>query len=372
MASNTTQYTTQTRLIPRKVFYTGTDALILGQGLCFERDYTATGTGLTATDPTGVRDKRVELPNVDNNYDFAGVTSQAYAAATAGQWIIIFEPGSICEVAVGETTVIHTGHLTCTAGGGGAGLFIAKGFRGRGSMVPLQTTPTASDSIAEGVILNNMVSTGSITATGTMTDTTAFGNVVVGDRVYILGGLEINTQGSMPTQGVYAVTEVTSSTVIVMSGYTAGATMHVTYIIVRGKPTVLAKLEEGPESGLVEIYNTDEGAVTDIMIGGFTYFIFVDFSANMTAVLADGTFMGQLKGFYLIGTMQSDDIVITVTSGQMLTAVDIIDTQGTADGTPKALATALFDTAADELVLEWLGVIDGEWRERYVQNATLA
>lgn len=372
MATNTIQYTKQTRLIPRRVFYTGTDALILGQGLCFERDYTATGTGLTATDPTAVRDKRVELPNVDNNYDFAGVTSQAYAAAVAGQWIIIFEPGSICEVAVGEETVIHTGHLTCTAGGGGAGLFIAKGFRGRGSMVPLQTTPTASDSIAEGVILSNMVSTGSITATGTMTDTTAFGDVVVGDRVYILGGLEADTAGSKPTQGVYAVTGVTSSTIIVMSGYTAGATMIVTYIIVRGTPTVLAKLEDGPESGLVQIYDTDESAMTDVMIGGYTYFIDVNFSTDMTFTLADGTFYGQAKGFYCIGTLASDNIVCTVTSGVQIKVLDEVTTGQSVQGDSLTLATITLDGAADETIVEWQGVVDGEWYEKYNVGSVIA
>jgi len=65
--------------------------------------------------------------------------------------------------------------------------------------------------------------------------------------------------------------------------------------------------------------------------------------ANITYTLADGTVVGQRKGFKittLIGN--SKDFVITVTNGVQL------------DGST-ALATVTIDEAGDQCVLEWMG-----------------
>lgn len=96
MTRNPVLHENQARVLPRTVFYEGTGALVKGQAVCYNRD-----TG-TATEHDGYRDKKVEDPAPGNEAYFAGVTVREYSAKSAGQWIQIYEPGSICEVYCNE------------------------------------------------------------------------------------------------------------------------------------------------------------------------------------------------------------------------------------------------------------------------------
>ncbi|KKN46484.1 hypothetical protein LCGC14_0672540 [marine sediment metagenome] len=118
-----------------RVWFAGTGALDEGQGLCYNWDY---GTAATR-EPS--RYNRVELPALLNAPHFAGVADQAYAASTAGQFITINLPGSVCNVHSSFNNVIGVGVTTFEVGSGGdaAGTFGRAGFPGRGSATPLQT-----------------------------------------------------------------------------------------------------------------------------------------------------------------------------------------------------------------------------------------
>ncbi len=105
----------------------------------------------------------------------------------------------------------------------------------------------------------------------------------------------------------------------------------------------LAHLEEGDQSGLVEVVTPAAGAIT-CMVGGVTYLAAATIGSNATFTLADGTIPGQRKAFHALGTMTTSNVVITVTSGLQN------------DGAT-ALATITFTGACSthESVLEWSG-----------------
>jgi hypothetical protein len=130
------------------VFCTATSAIAKGQGFCFDRDYVTTNEGETAADPLGFRNNVVALPDNTNNMSFAGVAAENYVANSSGQWIMIYEPGSVCEVRASVAATIG-GFLTCIAGGANAGKFGAAGFSGRGTVRVLQTITEAGLVLAE-------------------------------------------------------------------------------------------------------------------------------------------------------------------------------------------------------------------------------
>lgn len=106
---------------------------------------------------------------------------------------------------------------------------------------------------------------------------------------------------------------------------------------------VLAHLEDGAESGLVEIITpTAAGGAHTFMVGGVTRLAAQTLDANATATLADGTFVGQRKVFECEGTMTTNDVVITVTHGIQ-------------EDNSTALATLTLDADAEDGILEWRG-----------------
>lgn len=127
--------------ISRWVWFTGTTALVEGQGVCYDWDRG------TQTSADARRYTYVELPAILNARHFAGVAVRAYAANSGGQLIEIFCPGSVCNVYSNASTTIGVGRLTCEAGtgGAGAGYFARAGFEGAGSAVPLQTVDRSTD-----------------------------------------------------------------------------------------------------------------------------------------------------------------------------------------------------------------------------------
>jgi hypothetical protein len=112
----------------------------------------------------------------------------------------------------------------------------------------------------------------------------------------------------------------------------------------------LVELMDGAESGLIEkitaLTLTDGGAQV-FMVGGLTFFEALATPAtDVTFTLADGTFRGQTKAFFNTGVLTTNDVLVTVTSGEQL--------DGATD-----LATLELDGAADASTLIWLG---DHWR----------
>jgi hypothetical protein len=332
----------------KRVFFNGSGALRRGQGLCYDRDYVTTSTGETATDPWEFRDNRVELPSTTNNERFAGVTSAAYAAVTGGQWIEIFEPGSVCCIDIGGVdTTINATYLTCTAGSGQAGRFGEYGMPGRGSALALETN-------TGGVIVSSLDGTAAVALTA-VTKTGLFAGVVAGDYLVILASA--TTAGAAgATPGIYEIASVTDDDNAVLSS-SAGTGDFAGYTV-SGNPTVLALLLEGPESGLVEWVSPIDNTATQSMVGGVTM-IFGGIelaTGDATATLADGTLTGQKKGFKCRGALATQDYLVTVTSGIQM------------DGST-ALATMEFDAANDYAFLEWF---DQNWQLISYAGPTLA
>jgi hypothetical protein len=139
------QYETQVKLIQRKVWFSGTTALVEGQGLSYDRGFYSAETGEAVTNAFGKRDKVVVLPT-QTKTKFAGVASKAYTANANGQWIIINEPKSVCYVNTRETslTIGENVMLICSIDASYNGYFYSKGAcKGRGNARVLQTISAA-------------------------------------------------------------------------------------------------------------------------------------------------------------------------------------------------------------------------------------
>lgn len=111
-----------------------------------------------------------------------------------------------------------------------------------------------------------------------------------------------------------------------------------------------AELMDGAESGEVDIVPTAKltagGAIT-CSVGGVTYFTGpATPGSDCTFTLANGTYIGQLKRFLLKGALTTNDVFITVTSGEQL--------DGSTD-----LASLEFDGDGDDSTLMWTGT---KWR----------
>lgn len=251
----------------KRVFYTGTDAISQGEGVCYDYDYDDGSDPADAADAWTERAKYVAAPSATNNLSFAGVVLRDYAANASGQYIEIAVPEGInrciclAKVVDSSTTIGEGNFLWCLGGSSAdAGQWTAtpQGFAGRGSARILQTLSTA--------------------------------------------GL------------------------------------------------CLVQLMDGAESGLVEKIATATltagGAIT-CMVGGATFFDGPATPASdCTFTLADGTFIGQTKRFYQDGDLTTNDVLITVTSGEQL--------DGATD-----LASLELDGDADDSTLIWTGTT---WR----------
>ena len=118
------------RRFVRRVLLVANETVPRGYGVCYRRTFG------TATDADESRDWRVELPARSNHMAFAGVAVQAYASSTSEQWILIYEPPSVCEIFAASFTLLEDRTITCQIddeGGATAGRFIFGGFSGRGT-----------------------------------------------------------------------------------------------------------------------------------------------------------------------------------------------------------------------------------------------
>lgn len=359
-------YIRQARTSKRIVFFTGSTAILKGMGVCYVADYTGTGTGDAATDPCGLRDRRVAIPSTTNNMWFAGVTSRDYLAVSGGQLIEIFEPGSICEVAIGSATVLNSTVLSCLVTGDPGRFTTLQGLPGRGNAIALQTKAAA----AGPVLAASLDGTATCTADGLSLNKAAlFANTKRGDKVIVLGGSSaagVTTQ----TPGVYTIASgggandpaESTSVVVLTSSCAAVATAGcVNFIVIGGNPAVLCKLVEGPESGLVQWSQpaNNVAASPAPMVGGMTYFGggYTMGTGVSTFTVASGTYIGQLKGFGGKGTLTTNGMKVTLVGLKVV-------------GTALAYVTL---SAADHIFwAEWGGMISNSWCNRVCIGATEA
>ena len=196
-----------------------------------------------------------------------------------------------------------------------------------------------------------------------ITQTGAYGDVLVGDKVLIHIGENDATDSVTP--GIYTVTARTDNAITLdrVAG-TTGGTMQVSHSIYRGDPLVLAYLYDGEESGLTEWVAPINAAAAQTMVGGVSFIgVTSTLAADSTAVLADGVGEGMKKGFFGMGALTTGNYVITVTSGLQ------------ADGST-ALATITMDGVADATIVKFEGSVGlaaiGAWCEVFNFGSVLA
>lgn len=341
---NPTLHEQQARHTIRRVYYTGNGALDQGIGLCYDRDYTSAAD--LATESHGLRDKRVELPSAGNANWFAGVTARSIKAVTGGQWVEIYEPGSVCEIALCDDTVNGTTLYAASVTAADQGRFSRAGFPGRGCALALQTVTAAQ--------AKSLTGGGSISGS-TLTHTNNFDNVLAGDVVVILGG-GVAADGTVgPVAGRYTVSSVTANDALVLAS--APGDGVVSYYVIRGNPMALAYLLDGKESGLQEWLNPINNTAVSPMNKGITHIGGggLTFANDSTGTLADADRFGELKGFRAWGAITTQDWLLTVTSGLKL------------DGS--ALSTIEFDAAGESATLMF-GI--HQWRIIDLKTATQA
>jgi hypothetical protein len=345
----------------KTVWYSGTDALKRGEGLCYNTDFG------TAADSEPSRGSRVERPTVSNNKAFAGVAVRDHAASSTGQFVEIWEPGSRCvPVALAVDTVIDTGILSFTTAGRcniaaddglgtDAGRFYTGKFRGRGSAIPRQTVTA--------LIESDMVGAWSLGTDGVTLTVTATAGLAAGDTVVLLGGEDDGTGTVIP--GKYSISSVTNSTVLVLAtsavDVTPGGALTCTGYAYTGNPVALCDLLDGDEecSGLEFLNAPNAGsAAMPHMAGGVTYVCGgLTLAADVDAALAQGTEFGERKAFHCLGTMTTSDFtIVPATAGLSL------------DGAAALAAVNGFDAAGDI----WIGVFQGAlWHSKDVAGGAV-
>ena len=333
------------------LWYTGTDALFEGEAVCMDTDYG------TATVVDGRRVNYATRPATDNNLAFAGVAAGNYSAKSGGQMIQVNAPGSQgVKVALGVDTVINVGMLTFQVGGGsGAGRFVKGGYPGRGSIYPRQTVTA--------VIESDLVGAWSLATDGVTLTVTATAGLAAGDTVILLGG-EVESATKYIVAGRYSIASITDATTIVLSSsavsLTPVAAVTCTGYAFNGNPTCQADLLTGEESGGIEFVSPPNAGVVGLthMTGGVSYLCGgVTLAADADITLADGTILGEKKGFVCLGTMTTSDVVVDLATAGITLA-----------GGALAEINAI-DAALDAGYLVWNGL----WRtEMVVGGATEA
>ena len=361
--------------------YNGTAALVKGRGMCFDLDYLTTTVKETATDPFGARGlKVIQIPSSSNNNAFAGVLTQNYPARTSGlQLVELALPGGCAMIAQRASSIINHGLLTCCVGENDSGvttgingLFGYGGFLGRGSALPLQTLAVAdegdmpmeeitgvSEAVYDGTSLTTFTS-------GTGTPGTFMGYVATAldasdYEATVWGGAKESDASERCPSGVYPVVQATGATTFTVLGDTGDGACTVT--ITKKNLLKLAYLCEGPESGLVDYYVADGSATTEaILLTGMTIVLGgYELDGDCNTDVEDAGFEGARKGFYLLATVKTNNLVLDITSGYMMSGAAKVGT---------VIQTITMDTAGDWVILEWheygpavaVGSGYGEWQ----------
>jgi hypothetical protein len=331
-----------------------TGALKKGFGMCFDLGYYTSETGEAVTDNFGARGmKFVAKPASGNNMAFAGVLTQDYPAMKSNsvgpRQIELALPGGCAEIAVGIATTINSTRLSCLAGSGAGGLFIAGALPGRGMALALQTKAAGAGKVIGSSLDGTAAYT---TASKTVTKTGLFANAAVGDKVIVVAG-----EGA--TVGTYTiVTKTSNDAVIVDSAITATSGGKLAVYVISGNPTVLAYLYDGDESGLVEYVTPTNSGSTAAMVGGYTIAMGgITIANDDVPPLAAGLFIGMKKAYTCTGTITTGDYLVTpAAAGVQL------------DGAT-ALNTLELDGASDLSILEWNGL---KWQLKVNSGTALA
>lgn len=119
----------------------------------------------------------------------------------------------------------------------------------------------------------------------------------------------------------------------------------------------LAYLQIGLPSGLVEVVTPPaSGTAMTLLPSGLTCFVAQTIAdANATATLANSTIVGQFKAYQCEGTMTTNSVVVTVTSGLQKD-----------DST--AFSTGTFDADAEDVYFQWNGE---QWEELSSAGVTI-
>lgn len=288
--------------IPKKAWFTGTTALLKGQGVCYDVDRG------TDTDVDERRMRHVTLPSQDNHRMFAGVASVAYPTSTAGREIIIFEPGSTCDVALTVDVVVGKTTVTCSCGVADAGLFGQPGFAGRGTALALQTN-------ASGQLTGEIDGTGSLVASSLTLTGTGFDDASEGDNIFILAGQSDGTNTIAPLATTIAT--VTNDSTVVLAAVTGAAgTAVCSYAVTSATspPTCLAYLQTGEESGLVEWISSTDNVAVPITETGHTFLHGggTQDTGDSVHTLTTYSPLGSRKSIKLIGALTTHDFLLTV------------------------------------------------------------
>lgn len=354
-------------------FYTGSEDLQLGQGMCLDQDYIGVNA-LTVADER--RGKYVQLPSASNNRAFAGVTIAAYSGKTGGRAVTLAKPGSVAYAAISADTTGGATRLNASASVADPGRFWKQGYPGAGQILALQSSGTiVLETCETGAAV---ISADGVTLTDTTTPATFETNgVAAGDRVILLGiendatDYGVDADGDAVAAREAVVSSVTSETVLVLTAAvtTLGGTMQCSFYIIRANPVALSYLYPGEQSGLVEaIMPGGAGHATNdtftVMVGGMTYFLggYTPNTSHHRAPLAQG-FIGQRKGFRCLGTVTTYEIEVELDTDGLQQWPDT-------DGAEQAFHAATFDALNEELELYF--AVDQRWHGVAVQGATIA
>jgi len=382
MMRNLVQYRKQAYMKKALFIYLGTAALKKGDGMCFDLDYVTTDTGETATDPFGARGmKVVEVPKSSNNGAFAGVLTQNYPARSSGmQMVELALPGGCAMISQRTTSTINAGLLTCIVAENDSGVttllngkFGFGGFPGRGSAIPLETLAAATLGDMAFQNTTGVATTVYSSATGLTTVTLVAAGTALGyvDAAIAAADYEMSVFGGATAadsttervpSGVYPVVQATGANTFTVTGDVGDGACTVS--ITKKNMLRLAYLMDGRESGLscyflpeTEAVITpiiDSGAV--IVLGGLTM------AADCEPVVNDGTISGQRLGFFMLGTVETKELLWNITS-----AMDM------EEGT---LNTIEMDTAGEWATFEWINfgptASHGEWQLTGISDTGVA
>lgn len=374
----------QARVMPRRVRLAGSGHAQRGRGVCYAPTYG------TATQADGTRDNRVNYPTAAANQHFAGVcvANVTRAVDTETVAVDIAEPGSVVEVATLVATTINSTRLTAlvSASEDIGGCFISGGMEGCGSAMALQTLAavTGPTDYSIAPISSSLAGTATsayssatnlttVTATGAFTNVPTTANLQGNEYLYVVAGGTTGTLAVGVTPGRYKIVSKTSNDVVVVEGQIASAASSIAFYCCRGLPVVLARLDFGPQSGLIEwitplsgVGGSDSTAM-DPMTGGTTL-VFGGTTLGSSAVwhLRTGHHIGQLKRVLGMGDLTTGDYVMDVVDGGL--AAYTIKPAGTGVDAWQAVATVVIDAAAEQVCFEWTG---SSWLVTFALGATL-
>lgn len=334
--SEIAKYISQPRVIKRRVKLVGTAAEVYkkGTGVCYDRDYG------TAADSEGRRDNIVQKPSTTNHRWFAGVLMHTYEIPGNGEiWVEIAEPGSVCEIAIGQqNAVVGVTRFGLSVGDADAGRFGLQGLAGRGRALALQTQAILCAALDGSQTYTK--------TTKTITDSGEFTGVVAGDT-YVCVAADGGTVGSS------VVASRTDNTLVLTDDLLGADGAKVSGYALSGENETLclAYLEDGPDSGCQEIVEPVDNTTFSIMVGGYSYIAVITIgTGNSTATIADGTINGEVKGIECLGTLTTNDALASISHHK------------TSD--PEVY---YFDAASEVSLIVWLG---GKWHDLALTAAT--